>query len=159
MNILSQSSIIVACLLMLYVAWEDYKEFRIQNKYVLTLIGIYLIYAHSGQYITIGFDLIAGFILFGLGVGFWLFGLMGAGDAKLYFPVGLFVGFTSLNIYAVYLVIFSLLLWLLIKLPIPLPFQHMFLSIRFDELRKGKQVPYAIPITFSAIAVLLPRVF
>ena len=158
MNILSQLSIIAACLLMLFIAWEDFREFRIQNKHVLTLIGFYLIYASSRQFNDIGYDLIAGFILFGLGIGFWLLKLMGAGDAKLYFPVGLFVGFKLLSVYAIFLVIFSVLMLLVLKVPIPLPFRHKYFSLKFDELRKGKQVPYAIPITFSAIAVLLPRI-
>ena len=139
------------------IAFDDFRYFKITNKSVIALILVYLAFAISKNFNGFSMDLLAGGILFALGFVFWLLKMMGAGDAKLYFPVGLLVSWTQLLPYTIYLVVFSVILLLLLKLPIPLPFRHTMAAIRFDEIRKGKSVPYAVPITFAAMAVLLPR--
>ena len=46
------------------------------------------LFASSG----IGGDVGAGLLMFALGVALWAFRLFGAGDAKLFLPIGLFIG-------------------------------------------------------------------
>lgn len=154
---LETAALIFSCVWMLFIALEDFRKFRISNRSVLILLGLYFIYALAGGFGDISSDLAAGGVLFGLGFVFWLTGLMGAGDAKLYLPVGLLVGWLSLFSFTIYLLIFSLLLLVLFRFPIPLPFRHILLLHRLDEIRQNEKLPYGLPITFSAIAVLLPR--
>ncbi|TBF97710.1 hypothetical protein ELG65_02650 [Rhizobium leguminosarum] len=40
-------------------------------------------------------------LLFALGIGLWTFGLFGAGDAKLFLPIGLFIGWNSMLPFAI----------------------------------------------------------
>lgn len=150
-------SLLVACGVLLFIAWEDWRSFKIRNNAVLALIAVYGVYLVAKGFASWQGDLFAGLVLFVIGFVFWLFRLMGAGDAKLYFPVGLFMGWEGLGPFAILLMLFSLFIAALVKLPVPLPFQSNALMIRLQEIRKGKSVPYGVPIALAAIGVMLSR--
>ena len=87
------SLLIILSILLMIACWQDYREFRIKNKLVVTgaILGIAL---------NTFFATETGFLnaLAGLGLGlllllpFYLLRIMGAGDVKLLAMVGAFVG-------------------------------------------------------------------
>jgi prepilin peptidase CpaA len=152
--------ILTACLFLLFIAWEDFLSFRIRNRSVLILLGLYAVFALSrGSLSPVPLDLAAGLLLFVIGFVFWLLKLVGAGDVKLYFAVGCWVSLPNLGGWALLLLLCSLIMLLVVKMPFPMPMRHLSVVMRLDELRKGKQVPYAVPITFATVISLLPNAF
>lgn len=154
MAVLAISALVI--LLYGHIAWTDFVRFRIRNQMVLLLIGLYLPFALAQGGAHLRGDLVAGFVLFAMGFGFWLAGLMGAGDAKLGLPVGLFCGLQGLSAYAVLLLVFSVAMLVLFRLghrPGP---RRSFAGRRLQEMAELGQVPYAIPMLGAgAIALAL----
>ena len=139
------------------IAWTDFVQFRIRNQMVLLLIGLYGLFAVAQGGAHLRGDLVAGFALFAMGFGFWLAGLMGAGDAKLGLPVGLFCGLHGLFAYAVLLLVFSFAMLLLFRLgrrPGP---RRSYAGRRLQEMAELGQVPYAIPMLCAGGIVLALR--
>jgi len=158
--IVQKMALLTGCLFLLFVAWEDFRKFRVRNVSVLTLLGIYVVFTVArGEFWPMLSDLSAGLLLFVLGVFFWMARMMGAGDAKLFLAVGCWVGLQALAGWALLLLLCSIILWLLVKIPFPLPMRHLSVVIRLDQLRQGKKVPYAVPISAATILTVLPRVF
>jgi prepilin peptidase CpaA len=155
---LQQIVLVTACAFLLLIAWKDFRYLRITNQDVLLLLALFGIYLGAKQFAGWQQDLMAGLLLFVLGFTFWLFKLMGAGDAKLYLPVGLFLGIDGLLPFAIFLIVFSVLIWVAIKRPLPLFMQHTLLAMRIDELRGGKEIPYGVPIAFATCVVLGQRI-
>jgi prepilin peptidase CpaA len=90
---------IVAGLLTAVLAWaavSDVRTRRIPNWTVLTVIGLFVPWAalHWGPWAA--WALAAGLIALVVGVGLYAAKIVGAGDAKLFAAVALFVGFGDL---------------------------------------------------------------
>ncbi|MCT7374646.1 A24 family peptidase [Chelativorans salis] len=160
---------IIAAGLMIYAAYEDFTRWKIPNAVVLALVAAYAALALvrwmtpqegdvlaelDGMRPSLYGDLAAGLLLFLIGFALWMIGMMGAGDAKLLFPVGLFVGWTLLLPFAVLLTVFGVLAYLLLKLPIPLRLQFVPGVLRLDEIRKTGKVPYGVVIVGAALVVM-----
>lgn len=155
-----KTALLTACLFLLFVGWEDFRKFRVRNASVLVLLGIYAVFAIArGDFQLVLQDFYGGLLLFLLGVAFWLAKMMGAGDAKLFFPVGCWVSLHNLFGWSVLLLVCSAVLLALVKVPFPLGMRHLAVIDRLDELRRGKKVPYAVPISIATVIVLLPNVF
>ncbi len=153
-------ALLTACLFLLFVAWEDFRKFRVRNVSVLTLLVLYGIYATArGDTQAILFDLYGGLLLFTLGVVFWFAKMMGAGDAKLFFAIGCWVSLQNLFGWSILLLLCSVVLYILVRVPFPLAVRHIAVVGRLDELRRGKEVPYAVPISVATIITLFPNVF
>ena len=151
--------ILTACIFLLFVAWEDFRKFKVRNSSVLILIGLYAAFAAvRAEFDPVVLDFGAGLLLFVLGVVFWLFGLMGAGDAKLFFPVGCWVSLHNLAGWAMLLLLCSFVMLILVKVKVPLPLRHYAFFMRLDDFRHGK-VPYGVPISMATVISLLPNVF
>jgi prepilin peptidase CpaA len=158
--LVQKMALLTACLFLIFVAWEDFRKFRVRNASVLVLLGIYAVFAIArGELQPVLQDFYGGLLLFLLGVAFWLAKLMGAGDAKLFFPVGCWVSLHNLFSWSVLLLVCSIILLALVKLPFPLGMRHLAVIDRLDELRRGKKVPYAVPISISTVILVLPNVF
>ncbi|MGI9352425.1 MAG: prepilin peptidase [Rhizobiaceae bacterium] len=155
---LAQNIVILAALgTLIYVAWVDFREFKIRNNSILLLIILYLLLTATNGFANILSEISAGLLLGVMGIVFWLLRMMGAGDAKLYFPIGLLVGWNNLGPFVLLLILFSLILYLVLKLPIPWYLQHFKMMMRVREIREGKVIPYGVPIAFAAIVVLGKR--
>ncbi len=153
-------ALLTACLFLLFVAWEDFRKFRVRNVSILVLLGIYAVFAIArGELQPTLHDFYGGLLLFFLGVAFWLAKMMGAGDAKLFFPVGCWVSLHNLFGWSLLLLFCSFILLALVKAPFPLGMRHLAVVERLDELRRGKKVPYAVPISIATIIMLLPKAF
>jgi prepilin peptidase CpaA len=101
--------------------------------------------------------LFAGALLFVVGFVMWLLGAMGAGDVKLYFPLGVLVGWSLLPIYVVFLLLASIFMLGAVWLGGRFPKEKGGLRARLTEIARAKKVPYAVPMVTGAILTLLPQ--
>lgn len=151
---MEQAVLVVASAFLFYIAWYDFQTLKIRNVFVVILIGIYAVFSVVTGFATLKPDLVAGGVLFVMAFIFWLFGLLGAGDAKLYFPVGLFLGTSGLVIYLILLLGFSVLTLLIIRVGGKPrngagPFRE-----RLVMLREAGRVPYSVPMAVATVVVI-----
>lgn len=164
-NIITAASVF----LFLYVAWSDFRLWKIPNGIVLALIALYALgaalrlmtAADFGAALFslagIGGDLAAGLLLFVLGFALWSFRLFGAGDAKLFLPIGLFIGWQGMLPFAVFLLIGGIATLLALRLPMPLQFAHYAVFMRLQEIRATRKIPYGVIMVAAALAVMALR--
>ncbi len=144
----------------LYAAATDFKAWKIHNRTVLVLIGVYVPYAALSAQLGLLWPLKthipsafgAGALLFGLGFVFWQFKLFGAGDAKLMFPIGLFVGWANLLHYSIFLVVFALLAIVLLRFPLPYGLGNTWPGMRLAEIRRTGKIPYGVIMVAALFA-------
>lgn len=141
---------IVVMALLLWIAWRDFLTWRIANRDVLILLALFLPFAALVGWPGIVGNLMAGGLLFLLGVLFWLLRMMGAGDAKLFLPVGLFLGWNNLLPFAIGLFVFAALFLIILKLPVGRGGRGR-IAERLTAIRETGHVPYGVPIALSAI--------
>lgn len=156
--LVQKGALLTGCLFLAFVAWEDFRKFRVRNRSVLILMAIYVVFAVArGSFGPLVLDLAGGLLLFALGFAFWLLRMIGAGDAKLFFAVGCWVSLPNLAEWSILLLIWSIVLWALVKIPFPLAVRHLAVVARLDDFRKSKRVPYAVPISIATLFALLPN--
>lgn len=154
MAILSDIVLFAAMAMLLFIALRDFQTLRILNKHVLVMIGLYTVYAVLTGFADWRGDLTAGGILFGMSFVFWLLGMIGAGDVKLYLPLGFFLGMQGLMPYAILLLITSVLLLALVKLGGRWSRGRTAFGRRLQELRAAGKVPYGVPMGVSGMATM-----
>lgn len=158
----AQLIIIWLCLAYLaLIAWRDFLTYRISNRDVLIftcMVALLVILRGlQGSMAEVAPDLLAGVLLFVLGFVMWLLGAMGAGDVKLYFPLGMMVGWALLPIYVVFLLVASVLMLFAVWLGRRFPKEEGRLRARLTEIARAKKVPYAVPMAIGATLTLLPQ--
>lgn len=148
----------VAVGLLARIALTDFRTLRIPNRDVLVLTavtGILLLPGVTPEgWTTIGLAL----LLFGLGVTFWLLSAMGAGDAKLFFPLGLLIGWQGAGIFAVSLLPFSLVFLGLAKLALRERLGQGAFAARMAEIGRGRGIPYGVPMALAATLATVWRI-
>ena len=161
----------LSVLVFLYAAWTDFRTWKIPNAVVLALVTLYALraaavmlgsedvgdalFASSG----IGGDLGAGLLMFMLGVVLWALRLFGAGDAKLFLPIGLFVGWHGMLPFSFFLLVLGIVTLLALRLPVPLPVAHLAFFMRIAEIRASRKVPYGVVMVFAVLLTLaLPMI-
>lgn len=149
---LAWASLIFLC----RIAWIDFMTLRIRNTDVGILMGLALLgwLARSGGQEWI--DLVAGGFLFLLGFVFWAFRMMGAGDAKLFLPLGVMIGWSNLIVFAIALLPASLLTLAVFFLAKFLP-EGGLVGGRVRQIARLRGVPYAVPLLFAAVPAMLPQ--
>jgi len=91
-------TLIAVSLLLLWAAITDVKYRRIPNKIVLSIFGLFILWAtlHLSKdvdfYGTIFWPLVTAFIVLAVGAGLFAMRLMGGGDVKLLAVMALFAG-------------------------------------------------------------------
>lgn len=142
--------------LLLRIAWYDFKHLVIGNGVILLLLGIYVLWAALLGFQTVASDLAAGAILFLPAFAMWLMRLMGAGDVKLYFALGLFMGFGGLPFFA--LALLGVTLTFLLVLSIAQKSQSRAgVLVRLREFKTSGQAPYGVIMCCAAIPVIAMR--
>jgi prepilin peptidase CpaA len=143
------------------IAWRDFLTYRISNRNVLILTAMVAVLVFlrgvQGEIAYLVPDLFAGGLLFVLGFVMWILGAMGAGDVKLYFPLGVLVGWSLLPIYVVFLLIASIVMLVAIWLGRRFPRENGGLRARLTEIARARKVPYGVPMVAGAILTLLPQ--
>ena len=157
-------SLFIAIGLFARAAWTDFQRWKIENRNVLLLILAYAPYAGasllgnpSTDLVNLQFDLLSALLLFTTGFIFWQLRLFGAGDAKLMFPVGLFVGWDMLFVFAINLEVFAVIFTVLLKLPLPLVVSNTSIGVRIDEIRATNKVPYGVVLVCALYLTLLMK--
>lgn len=144
----------VACVgMFLRIAWVDFHSLKIRNRDVLYLLGPALVLAATRDGAGILADLGAAGLLFALGLLAWLMRMMGAGDAKLYFPLGLAVGWAGLGAYALGLILGSLLLLAVTKAGALFPPGRF--RDRLTLFRLRRTYPYGVPMSLAALVAMV----
>lgn len=168
--------LVPAIVLFVYAAVSDFTSWRIPNWVILALVALYavgmavktvvaptsvlsLLTAHHAaegffDFNAVWSDLAAAGLLFGLGVIFWLVRMFGAGDAKLFLPIGLYVGWIGLLPFSIFLVFAGALLAVLLRFPMPLPLQFYYFFMRLDEIRKTKKIPYGVVMVIATLGTI-----
>ncbi len=167
MNIFFYLCLLIACGLFAAAAVSDFRSWKIPNTLVLALVALYavmrvgrlLLEPGLGVFSMAGLygDLAAAGLLFVLGVALWIARMFGAGDAKLFFPIGLYIGWVGLMPFAIFLLVFGILALVLLKMPVPLQLQASMVAIRLDEIRKSRKVPYGVIMVASTFVTLFLR--
>lgn len=139
------------------VAWIDFCTLRIPNREVLLLLALSAVLLVPGVTAAGPANLVPGLLLFGLGVVFWLLRMMGAGDAKLFLPLGMLVGWDGVLIFAVGLLPFSLLLLGLMSLGKRGAMGQGFVAQRLAEIARTRGIPYGVPMAAAGFAAVLWR--
>lgn len=160
---------LVAALLLFYAAWSDFQSWRIPNGVVLALVAVYALGAMIRLTTTqdtgaelfsldgIGGDVGAGLLLFALGVTLWAFRLFGAGDAKLFLPIGLFLGWHGMLPFALFLLLGGIVTMLALRLPMPLALAHYAVVMRIEEIRASRKIPYGVIMVFATLITMVLR--
>ncbi len=148
---------LAAVALLIYIAWYDFNNLTIRNTSVLLLLGLYLIWVALTGFQTFVGDLGVGVLLFILGLVMWLVRLMGAGDVKLYFGLGLFMGINTASLFAILLLI-TTIAFLLVMVIASKSGAKSGIPGRLREIRTSGKAPYAVPMCLAAIPCTLIRV-
>lgn len=153
LSLLSIAAFLGCVLQFLRIAWFDFQTLKIRNlDLMLLLVPAFTLAATRGGAGLLP-DIGAGCLLLVLGILIWLLRMMGAGDAKLYFPLGLAVGWNGLAIYALGLIVASFGLMLAVRL------RNVISTGAFRDrlafFHKSKAYPYGVPMSFGAIAAMI----
>lgn len=157
MTVVSSLLLVIALIWLIWIASEDFMTFRIPNRHVLGLFLLSLMVAAAQGPAAALPDLAAGALLFGLGFVMWLLRLMGAGDAKLYLPLGILIGWDGLAPFVIFLLLASLLFLALLWWARRFSAGGWGATRRLKEIAAGRAVPYAVPMALAAVLAVLPR--
>jgi prepilin peptidase CpaA len=140
--------------LLTYLGYQDFWHLKLPNSSIAVLFVAVLSFVWVKHYPNWQPSLIAGGGFFIMGIVFWLFGLMGAGDAKLMLPLGLLIGIPGFLVFAIALVFYTLLLLIVVKLAKHLSnAQHPILQRLYSIARLGK-VPFGLPLIAATATVM-----
>ncbi len=155
--------ICVSLALFVFVAYEDFRTWKIRNIYIFILIALFF-----AKYSVISLwgeeapwhpgllsSLAAGAFLFALGFALWALKLLGAGDAKLLAPIGLFLGWNNLIAYSLFLLLFAVIASIALKFPVPTIIKATQIGMRLDEIRETGKVPYGVLMVGALVATYL----
>lgn len=148
---------LLAVALLLHIAWYDFWHLKIRNGAVLILLGLYAVWLLLGGFQTLAGDLGTGVMLFLIGFVMWRAKMMGGGDVKLYFALGLFMGFAHIGLFAIGLLLASTLFLLVLRVASQVKSDGNILR-RLRVIHGSGRAPYAVPLCLAAIPVILFRI-
>ena len=137
-----------------YVVYQDFWYWRIPNRAVFGLSALWVAQSWLLGNVNWPMDLIAAGLLFVMGVVYWRLRLMGAGDAKLMLPLGLMIGWQGLMAFAIWLLVFTLLTYLLLKATPRWITHHHRVWRRLRIIAAKGRVPFGIPLVAATLAAM-----
>lgn len=148
--------LLLAAGILIHVAWYDFWRFTIRNHIILVLLALYALWATLTGFESILGDLAAALILFGIGFVMWALRAMGAGDVKLYFALGLFMGIGGLGLFSLLLLIITaIFLCSLFMIANIEPKDRILKRLKF--IRNSGKAPYAVLMCGASIPVIVMR--
>lgn len=140
----SEVVLVITAMLLFYAAFTDFKQYKIRNDLVLTLVGLFAIHALvSGRWVNLPWNIGLAAVVFLFLLYFYLKNWMGGGDVKLLTVAVLWVGLDCAILFALLLLVFSTIHTLALKLG----------WFRTQELNEGR--PARIPFAPSLAAALI----
>lgn len=158
LDILQGLVALAAVALLCIVIRDDFRLMIVRNRNATALVILYLLWAAFGGFAGWQGDLVAALALTSVAFVMWLLRMMGAGDVKLYFGIGLFIGYGHLSLYVILLFAASVLFLLVIKVSA----KNTRIAGIWPKLREFSETgraPYAVPMSLAAIPTILVRVF
>lgn len=162
---------LAATALLVLAAVQDVRTWRIPNSVTLALVALYAAGTAGKAALDSDFraellswpnltgDLAAAGLLLVIGILFWTFRMVGAGDAKLFVPIGLFIGWIGLLPFAILLALLGLMVFGLMLVPLPNLLRQGALGRKLDEIRVTRKVPYGIVMVPAALATMALRAY
>ncbi|MBJ3763661.1 prepilin peptidase [Maribius pontilimi] len=147
---------LASIVLLVWIAWRDIRTFTISNQLVLAFLLLYLPAQGFLGFPTLWQDLMAGGLLFVIGFMMWMLGVLGAGDSKLMLPLGLHLGYMGLAPFVVFLMVFSILFYLIITVSAFAGAERGAFGW-LAELKRSGRVPYGLPLAVAAVPVMALR--
>ena len=141
-----------------YIALSDFNTQKIRNQHLIYLLvgtlALCSVRLWQGEPAwTILEEGAAAGGLFLVLIIFWLIGKLGAGDVKLLVIVPLIVGLDGSMTFAVGLLVFTTIIYVLTKFPVLVP-QRWFHTYLVG-LGKTGRIPFGVPISMAAVVALL----
>ena len=157
----------IAIAIFIYAAFRDFLVWKISNATVLAATAAYIPVATTGLFagpvLAAKVDptsaVTAALMLFTIGFVLWLMKLLGAGDAKLMFPVGLFIGWDYLLPYALGLIVSAVIALFIMNVSLPAAFANSMVGMRIDEIRRSGKMPYGVVMVTALLATLSAKYF
>jgi prepilin peptidase CpaA len=144
---LSQIVLIITGAVLFYIAFTDFKHYKIRNEVVLVLAGLFLLFVVIlGSWTTLAWNFGFAVLAFLFMLYFYSMGLMGGGDLKLLTVALLWVGPFCAVPFAVFLLFFASIHTLAAKLK--------FVETQMKGERK-EAIPFAPSIAAALIGTFL----
>jgi prepilin peptidase CpaA len=139
--------IILTGAVLFYVAFTDFKHYKIRNEVILVLAGLFLLYVFIlGSWTTLAWNLGFAALAFLFMLAFYSMGLMGGGDLKLLTVALLWVGPFCAVPFAIFLLFFASIHTVAAK--------FKFVEVRVDN--GGRQrIPFAPSVAAALITIFL----
>lgn len=155
-EIASKAVLLMVCWFLIQVAWYDFWRFTIRNQTVFILLAFYALWASLTGFESILGDLAAALIVFVIGFAMWLLRAMGAGDVKLYFALGLFMGLSGLGLFSVLLLLVTaIFLCGIYLISYTEPESRILKRLKF--IKSSGKAPYAVLMCGASIPVIMIR--
>ena len=136
------------------VGWTDFMTLKIQNRDVLIIFGIGVAYSALFHISDLPYRTALAAFLFAVPFIFWLFKTIGAGDVKLMGSVGFIVGLNNVLLFVIGVLLVSLAMLFALRISVQLILVPSALLQRFMAILDQRRVPYGVPISVAAIAVI-----
>ena len=157
METLHLTALLVGLAGMAWIAIDDFRNLKIRNRDVmlLTLVAAVIVATDpSGAWKS---SLLVGTVLFVMGFLLWMAKLIGAGDAKFYFPLGLIAGWSGIGIYVIMLFLTSVIFLIVLRVEASRPPGGGAVRRRLAEIAEKRRVPYGVPMALAAILAVILR--
>jgi len=143
---LSHVVLVITGGVLFYGALTDLKQFKIRNELILVLIGLFVLHAFlSGRWVFAHWNLTLAALMLAVMFYFYAQGWMGGGDVKMLAVGFLWIGFDCALVFAILLVIFSIVQAVAAK----------FGWIRVQEVGDQKRIPFAPSVAGALIVCFM----
>jgi prepilin peptidase CpaA len=115
--VLAHTVLMITAAVLSYAAWTDLRHYKIPNELIIILTGLFIIHAFlSGRWVEMYWNFATAFIAFLVLLVFYMREGMGGGDIKLLSVGFLWVGYTCILPFALFLFVFAVIHTIIAKL-------------------------------------------
>jgi prepilin peptidase CpaA len=137
---------------LIWAAASDVRDRRIPNRAVLSVLGLFVLWAVADRGAGLASAAVAGAIAFAVGYGLYVFKVVGAGDAKLFSALALFAGLSHLPLFAL-ATVWTGGLMALASLAMR-PRRAVIIFVMRGQGDHGRGIPYGVAIGVGGAIVL-----
>ena len=152
LDVLRYLTAVVLTGVLIWAAVSDVRDRRIPNKAVLSVLGLFGLWAVANGGAGLASAVVAGAIAFAVAYGLYVFKIVGAGDAKLFAALALFAGLSHLPLFAL-ATAWTGGLMALVSLAAS-PRRAMIIFAMRGQGDHGRGIPYGVAIGVGAAVVL-----
>jgi prepilin peptidase CpaA len=143
--ILAHTVLVITAAVLFYMAWTDMWQNKIRNELVLVLVGLFVIHAIlSGRWIEMYGNFAVAILIFLILLIFYSRKALGGGDVKLLTVAFLWVGYSCMLPFAIFLLLFTLIHAILAN-------SGLVKSVGIDR----KRIPFAPTVAAALIGTFM----